>query len=95
MKSKIGESYEQKIGKEKQNLSRPIIYLFNRAGGATMISTGMANNNNCTYFDRLNHVSLVGYEVGWLWYDVIALILYAMLFLTIAYLVLLFIKKEK
>jgi len=23
MKSKIGESYEQKIGKEKQNLSRP------------------------------------------------------------------------
>ena len=58
-----------------------------------MISTGMANN--CTYFDRLNHVSLVGYEVGWIWYDVIALVLYAMLFLTIAYLVLLFIKKEK
>ena len=57
-----------------------------------MTSTGMANN--CT-FDGLNRLSRVGYEVGWLWYDVIALILYSMLFLTIAYLVLLCIKKEK
>jgi len=50
--------------------------------------------NNCT-FNGLDRLSRVGYEVGWLWYDVIALILYSMLFLTIAYLVLLFIKKEK
>jgi len=66
--------------------------IFNSAGGATLTSTGMANN--CT-FDGLDRLSLVGYEVGWLWYDVIALILYSMPFLTIAYLVLLFIKKEK
>jgi len=57
---------------------------------AAMISTGMANNCTLNGFDRL---SLVGYEVGWLWYDVIALVLYAMLFLTITYLVLFFIKK--
>ena len=51
----------------------------------------MANNCTLNGFDRL---SQVGYEVGWLWYDVIALVLYALLFLTIAYLALLFIKKE-
>ena len=57
-----------------------------------MTSTGMANN--CT-FDGLDRLSQMGYEVGWLWYDVIALILYSVLFLIVAYLVLLFIKKEK
>jgi len=48
---------------------------------AAMISTGMANNCTLNGFDRL---SRVGYEVGWLWYDVIDLVLYAMLFYTIA-----------
>ena len=58
-----------------------------------MTSTVMATNS-CT-FDGLDRLSQLGYEVGWLWYDVIALVLYSMLFLTIAYLALLLIKKEK
>lgn len=59
----------------------------------TVAFTGLATNN-CT-FDGLDRLSRVGYEVGWLWYDVLALVLYSTLFLTIAYMVLLLIKKEK
>ena len=57
-----------------------------------MTSTGIATN--CT-FDGLDRLTQLGYEVGWLWYDIIALALFSILFLTIAYLALLLIKKEK
>ena len=63
---------------------------FNSAGGAVMTSTGIATN--CT-FDGLDRLTQLGYEVGWLWYDIIALALFSTLFLTIAYLALLLIKK--
>ena len=64
------------------------ITTFNSAGGV------MTSATNCT-FDGLDRLSQLGYEVDWLWYDVIALVLYSTLFLTIAYLALLLIKKEK
>lgn len=52
------------------------------------------NDANCT-FDGLLRLGELGYEVGWLWYDILALVLFSLLFLTIAYIILLLIKKEK
>jgi len=49
----------------------------------------MTSATNCT-FDGL---SWLGYEVDWLWYDIIALALFSMLFLTVANSALLLIKK--
>ena len=49
----------------------------------------MTSATNCT-FDVLTRL---GYEVDWLWYDIIALALFSMLFLTVAYSALLLIKK--
>ena len=54
----------------------------------------LSMSQNCT-FDGLARLSQLGYEVGWLWYDILALVLYSILFLVIAYIVLLLIKKEK
>lgn len=51
-------------------------------------------NETCT-FDGLERLGQLGFEVGWLWYDVLALSLFTALFLTAAYIILLLIKKEK
>jgi len=44
----------------------------------------MTSATNCT-FDELDQLAQLGYEVDWLWYDIIALALFSTLFLTIAY----------
>ena len=45
-------------------------------------------------FDGLDQLTHLGYEVGWLWYDILALALFSTLFLIIAHLALLLIKKK-
>jgi hypothetical protein len=50
--------------------------------------------NNCT-FDGLQRLTTLGYQVDWLWYDLLALVILSLVFLTIAYVVLALIKKEK
>lgn len=37
----------------------------------------------------------LGWQVGWLWYDVLALVIFSILFLSLAYVILRCIKKEK
>lgn len=49
---------------------------------------------NCT-FGGLERLRELGFETDWLWYDVIALALYSIIVLTIAYIILSLIKKEK
>lgn len=53
----------------------------------------------CTYnpciINGTEQIMNLGWQVGWLWYDVLALIIFAILFLTLAYIILLCIKKEK
>ena len=58
------------------------------------MSAEMFSSVNCTV-DGLEQLRVLGYEPGWLWYDVLALILFTIIFLFIAYLVLRLIKKEK
>ncbi len=50
------------------------------------------NNTKC---DGLELLEFLGYETGWLWYDVLALILFTIVFLILAYTILRLIKKEK
>ncbi len=45
--------------------------------------------------DGLDELDFLGYETGWLWYDILALILFAVVFLNLAYVILRLIKKEK
>ena len=52
------------------------------------------NDENCT-FDGLLRLDELGFKPDWLWYDVLALIIFSLLFLTAAYIILLLIKKEK
>ena len=52
------------------------------------------NNSNCT-FDGLQRLTTLGYQVDWLWYDLLALVVFTLIFLTIAYVVLALVKKEK
>lgn len=49
---------------------------------------------NCT-FDGLQRLTTLGYQVDWLWYDLLALVVFSLIFLTIAYVVLALVKKEK
>ena len=49
---------------------------------------------NCT-FDGLQRLTTLGYQVDWLWYDFLALVILSLVFLTIAYVVLALVKKEK
>jgi len=58
-----------------------------------MTSTGIATNCN---FDGLDGLTQLGYEVGWLWYNIIALALFSTSFLITAYfyLALLLIKEK-
>jgi hypothetical protein len=54
----------------------------------------MGMDENCT-FGGLERLGELGFEVDWLWYDVMALASYSIIFLTLAYIVLLLIKKNK
>ena len=65
-----------------------------------MGEVGMGGNSsaplltNCT-FDGLQRLTTLGYQVDWLWYDLLALVIFSLIFLTIAYVVLALVKKEK
>ena len=52
------------------------------------------NTSMCT-FDGLEQLSQLGYQVDWLWYDQLALVLFSVFFLFIAYIILRSIKKDK
>lgn len=49
---------------------------------------------NCV-FDGLAQLGQLGYETDQLWWDVFALIVFSSVFLALAYIVLLLVKKEK
>ena len=49
---------------------------------------------NCT-FGGLERLGELGFYVDWLWYDIIALTIFSVVFLIIAYIILSLIKKEK
>lgn len=49
-------------------------------------STLNFTNETCT-FDGLERLAELGYEVGWLWYDVLALVLYTLVFLTATFII--------
>ena len=65
-----------------------------------MGEVGMGGNSsaplltNCT-FDGLQRLTILGYQVDWLWYDLLALVIFSLIVLTIAYVVLALVKKEK
>ena len=62
--------------------------------GAMDANYSMPLETNCT-FDGLERLTTLGYQVNWLWYDLLALVLFSLVFLVIAYVVLALVKKEK
>ena len=62
--------------------------------GALDANCSMPVETNCT-FDGLQRLITLGYQVNWLWYDLLALVVFSLVFLTIAYVVLALVKKEK